>query len=93
MIVYAFALCCLYLLICSVKLNLGLIDVQELFVVTNGQINKGAVFPGPEYKLVASVCAVGLIKPETLAIHLEREGIHEVQQLRRKRKWTEYWSS
>lgn len=75
---------CLYLLICSVKLNLGLIDVQGLFVVANRQISKGAVFPGPEYELVASVCAMGLIKPETLAVHLEREGIHEAQQLRRK---------
>lgn len=82
-IVYAFVHC-LYLLICSVKLNLGLIDVQGLFIVAYRQIRKGAVFPGPEYKLVASVCAMGLIEPETLAVHLEREGIHEVQQLRRK---------
>lgn len=74
----------LYLLILSVKLNLGLIDVQGLFIVAHRQILKGVIFPGPEYKLVASVCAMGLIKPDLMAIHLEGEGIHELQQLRRK---------
>lgn len=74
----------LYLLVCSVKLNQGLIDVQGLFIVAYRQVCKGAIFPGPEYKLVASVCAMELIKAETLAIHLEWEGIHEMQQLRRK---------
>ena len=43
-IVYAFAPR-LYLLICSVKLNLGLIDVQGLSIVANRHISKGAVFP------------------------------------------------
>lgn len=71
-------------MICSVKLNLGLIDVQGLFIVAYRQVRKGSIFPGPEYKLVAGVCAMELIKAETLAVHLEWEGIHEMQQLRRK---------
>lgn len=74
----------LYLFICSVKMDLGLVDVQGLFIVSHRQICKGAIFPVPYYKLVASVCAMGFIEPETLAIYCEREGIHEVQQLRRK---------
>lgn len=93
MVVYVFAHH-LYLLICSVKLNLRLIDVQGVFVVASRQISKGAIFPGPEYKLVAGVCAMGMIKLETLAVHCEWEGVHEVQQLRRKmRIESKYWYS
>lgn len=53
-------------------------------VISHRQICEAAIFPVPEYKLVASVCAMGFIKPETLAIHHEWGGIHEVQQLRRE---------
>lgn len=87
MIIYAFAHY-LYLLIGGVKLDLGLVDVQGISIVTYRLIGQRAVFPGPEYQLVAGVDAVGLIKPESLAVHLEREAIHEVQQLRRKGKLT-----
>lgn len=87
MIIYAFAHY-LYLLIGGVKLDLGLVDVQGISIVTYRLIGQRAIFPGPEYQLVAGVDAVGLIKPESPAVHLEREAIHEVQQLRRKGKLT-----
>lgn len=66
------------------KLNQGLVEVQGLLVVSHRQMCEAAIFPVPEYKLVARVCAMGFIKPETLAIHCEWDGVHEVQQLRRK---------
>lgn len=53
-------------------------------VVSHRQMCEAAIFPVPEYKFVARVCAMGFIKPETLAIHREWDGVHEVQQLRRK---------
>lgn len=66
------------------ELDLGPLDVQGLVIVPHRQMGQGAVPPGPEDEFVPSVCAVGLVKPEALAIHLEREGVHGVQQLGRK---------
>lgn len=66
------------------ELDLGLTDVQGLVIVPHGQVGDSAVPPGPEDEFVTCVCAVGLIKPEALAVHLEREGVHEVQQLGKK---------
>lgn len=77
-------MCHFYLLVWGVELDLGRPDVQGLVIVPHGQVGDSAIPPGPEDQFVARVCAVGLIKPEALPVHLKGEGVHEVQQLGRK---------
>lgn len=70
-----------YLLILSVKLDEGFVNVQSPVEIAKGDVFQSAVMPAPSNDLVACIHASVLVELERLVADVKIDSLHGLQQL------------